>query len=506
MHPADNFPSLAWTMVLDPSPTPFSREEAAATLAFAMLRVRRQISEGTWEQDTDAHGPLERDSYANFFSRALVPDSSQRLILRDSETQHIGVLVQGRAFQIDLATPGGKLTRGSLAAALRQCVALASLTPPAPGIVTATQYGVMADAYRILCTDSQNFSSLRALSEAIFVICLDEQSPDSDEEAAFQLHAGNPSNRWYLQAIQLVAFQGGRLGVVGNFAAGLQGQPALRVVRELAASVLAASPVPASTGAPLKVNPLGWQLPPGFLDPLREDVGSRLRRAPERILRLSFNRKDAALLGLPMSAAFHLVLLAALVEEHQGRLPGMVLQLVSLRHLEGEGLQQQRVDSPDTLALGEALRAGLPAAALRQAARRGGQAYRAQLADIKNLISPEQLFQQSLRRSPPLLRQALSSVLRRFPEPPELFRLSILPRPPGISLLGRFGVPSLVPTSIWAHPLFEDERTSMVCAPGARSIVDPLRFQTHFERVLEHLRTRLALAAAPVARLSPTFS
>jgi hypothetical protein len=490
--PGEIFPTASWTTLLPPPPVPLPREEAAAALAFAVLRIRQRVADGSWAQDMDNGDPLEHSVYANFFSRALVPDAPHRFLLRDSESRFIVALVQGRAFRVELHRQGASLSRAALAGALRRCVELAPQTPPAPTLLSAAPCGFLADAYRRLCTDQRNLSSLRTLSEAVFVICLDDGNPTSDEETAFLLHAGNPENRWYLHGLQLVAFPSGITGVVGSFETGLEGQPAIRVVGELAAAMTSAQPPTPLAGPLPRVTPLLWRVDPRDLAPARASCDARFRRAPEHILRLGFRREDASALRIPVNCAFHLILQAALIDE-LGDLPrGEILQQVSLRHIEGKRLALQPVVTPETRAFGLALRAGAAPAVLLRAAQDAGNTYRELVDDAKKDCTHESLLREAISLVPPRLQGPLGHALGAIPQPPELFRLSLLPKPPTIPLLGRFGVHSRVPTSIWAHPLFTPEGTIMVCAPGREAVVNLERLSHHFERVLLRLRENLA--------------
>lgn len=484
--------TTSWALVVHPPRPALDREVAAVGFVFAALQIRQRISQGDWAPDYDQGEPLDGRTYHNIFSRCLVPDLAGRFVLRDSETKFIVVLVQGRAFRVDLTQQGKLVTRASLLEALRSCVAQAPSTPPAPCLLTAPASGLLQRVYPQLCASQTNLASLRTVSEALLVLCLDDAEPTSDEDTAFLLHAGTPHNRWYPFGVQLVVFRNGEAGVVGNFLAGLEGQPSGRVMSETVLAWAARPDVtPTPNAVPARVRPLLWEhIEPDDLAEARSYCDRFYRQSPENAPFLDFLPSDAARLGLDTRRAFLLVLQAALADEFGDLPPGDIYQMVALRHLEDKTYSHQSLVTPGSRAFAVALARGASRAELRAKLAQATHDYSSSLLTTRSFWNHDQLlheFVDRLNSSP--WRRPVGALLSHLPVPRELLRLSLLRLPPGLRLYGRFGVPSNTPSSVWAHPIFQDQGVRLVCSVGVQAVLSPPRLALHFGRVVERLRS-----------------
>jgi hypothetical protein len=482
--PANDSPATtAWAALLDAPSPQRDREETATNVLFAALRVRDHIM-NDWPPDLDRGEPLDSRVYTSFFGRCLVPDRGVRYAVRDSDGKHVVVFVRGKAFRVEVTHDGKVLPRAAILASLRRCVALAETETLAPGMATAGASAEFSLLYRRLCAGQVNLTSLRAISEALLVLCLDDDEPESDERLGFAAHAGAPHNRWYMHALQLVVFRNCKVAVVGSFDAGLEGQPAIRVLGQVAAAWNDFDKPISPTNASGPVMPLRWSLPPGALDDAAAHCSKAFRYSPENLLRVDFGRTSAASLGLTPGFGFHLLLQAALID-HFGRMPeGAILQLVSRRHLEDTPLATQRVESPASIAFARALLAGEQGPTLRARAQEAQAAYNLSVHETKNVCNRSDVFGTASER---LLethwRRPMRWLLRFVPEPRELFRLSLLSLRPGIRLIGRFGVHAGTPTSVWGHPLLGDDDMRLVLVPGRRAVVPPAPLRSSLQRV-----------------------
>ena len=58
-----------------------------------------------------------------------------------------------------------------------------------------------------------NEETLELIEDAMFVIVLDENRPNSDSECCLSLLTGNPHNRWADKSLSVIVFENGRGGV-----------------------------------------------------------------------------------------------------------------------------------------------------------------------------------------------------------------------------------------------------------------------------------------------------
>jgi carnitine O-acetyltransferase len=61
-----------------------------------------------------------------------------------------------------------------------------------------------------------NPEALEAIQSAMFILCLDDDSPKTNEEASRLLLSQNATNRWFDKSIQFVVFENGMAGLIGE--------------------------------------------------------------------------------------------------------------------------------------------------------------------------------------------------------------------------------------------------------------------------------------------------
>lgn len=479
----------SWACLLESLPTPLDREIAATGLVFAALRARQQIVGGTWAPDEENGEPLDNGAYDRFFGFSVAPDTRKSLAIRQAYSRHIIVAVAGRFFRVEMVVRGKAIARAALLAALRGCVAQANRTPCGLGGLSAAGAADLYEGYRELCAVQDNLSSLRMLADSILVLCLDDTSPDSDVDVGYELQSGRHDNRWHLHATQLVVFRNSRAGIVGNTAIGLFGQPALRLASAIAAEWPVLCKFKGTDAGPAPIFPLLWQVRSSRRRSVEQFCESLYEKSPDNILSLPFSSRDAQALGIGKNTAFFLLLHAAFAEHLDGSPPGAVFQLVSERHLQGGSVGDNRVTRPSMLEFAGMLRASARPEQLRRVAQQAEVDYRRGVFDAKMRHTQRYiLHDEANQRLPRRWFSLVSRGLTAMRAERELLRVSQLTLPPGVRLIGRFGVRAGVPTSIWGHPFFRPDSTLFVATQGTQAPLSRAEFRARFTEKTELLR------------------
>jgi carnitine O-acetyltransferase len=84
------------------------------------------------------------------------------------------------------------------------------------GLLTAVHRDVWTGARRHLLSDDNNKAQMAIIESSAFAICLDDHTPASQMEAAQNLLLCDGNNRWFDKTLQLIVFENGRAGFIGE--------------------------------------------------------------------------------------------------------------------------------------------------------------------------------------------------------------------------------------------------------------------------------------------------
>jgi carnitine O-acetyltransferase len=131
-------------------------------------------------------------------------------------------------FRIELLDPVSGRAYGfeQLVHQLQRVVADAGAKESAIGVLTSADRDHWADA-RDELVRTGNAAALRAIESAVVVVNLDDARPVSRTEVARALWHGDGRNRFYDKCIQLVVFENGKAGLMGEHSM-LDGMPMVR--------------------------------------------------------------------------------------------------------------------------------------------------------------------------------------------------------------------------------------------------------------------------------------
>ena len=89
---------------------------------------------------------------------------------------------------------------------------------PVPvGAITAVHRDTVAQSYaQLLRAHPANATSLRAIEEAAFAVCLDDTAPEDHTASGRACLHGDGKNRWFDKPVQFLVFANGRAGFIGE--------------------------------------------------------------------------------------------------------------------------------------------------------------------------------------------------------------------------------------------------------------------------------------------------
>ncbi|EKX45449.1 hypothetical protein GUITHDRAFT_163286 [Guillardia theta CCMP2712] len=222
----------------DPTPSRTSQIARATTLVWSSLKFCQGVRAGELEPDMFRTTPLCMRQYLRLFGTCRIPRAARDDVRTCAEARHIVVMCRGHIYWFNVLDGSGRLCisesilRETLRSIREDSIAF---TPEqnisnAVGILTSTDRETWARCRETISSMSEhNEKSLRIVDESLFVLCLDDNSPQSPADMAkCALHGtsvvesfmgssgmqvGTSINRWYDKSLQLVVCQNGAAAI-----------------------------------------------------------------------------------------------------------------------------------------------------------------------------------------------------------------------------------------------------------------------------------------------------
>lgn len=187
----------------DPMPSaPDAQISRAASLVTSALHFCAKLRRGELVPDTWRGKPLCMMQYNYLFATARMPSSAGDHIELHAGSQHIVVLAQGLCYYFDVLWPACEelcISEAQLCENLRLIredarsvmgsASAADALAARVGLLTTDSRTEWAAARAELSKTAENAELLRVVDSALFVLCLDEDSPsETDEVARAMLH------------------------------------------------------------------------------------------------------------------------------------------------------------------------------------------------------------------------------------------------------------------------------------------------------------------------------
>lgn len=228
--------------------------------------------------------PLDMSQYSKLFTTARYPQQGEDYIATFEPEPYVLVLSNKQFYVLDVLDKASNraLTVKELQAQIERILQASQESNDGlgVGILTGEDRDKWAKARQELVSISAtNARNLDVIDKALFVLCLDEESPRDVDTAGHLCLVGNGENRWYDKIVQYIVFKNGRGGLNGEHTpidaptAGAMTDHMLRYLRRAQESSLPSEEqsVASDLRAPTKLQ---WTLSPSLRTAQEEAVES----------------------------------------------------------------------------------------------------------------------------------------------------------------------------------------------------------------------------------------
>ncbi|KAI1754791.1 beta-ketoacyl synthase domain-containing protein [Xylaria castorea] len=233
------------------SPIPHSQAERAALLTGVAFQFLVGMERN--EIGNDWLGPRPLCSYYwrwmfNAVRRPRVHCDEMKVY---PESRHIAVLRKGHVFKIPLQDEHGDLSLEQLTG-MFQTILDADLGEDCwVGILTTDFRDIWAsNREKIIAMSDTNLAYFQTVEEATFVVCLDQGTPETNEERIAQGIAGDGFNRWFDKTMQFVVYANGRSAHISDHTM-IDGTTPLRLTEFIHDAIISHRPGGPSTKHPI---------------------------------------------------------------------------------------------------------------------------------------------------------------------------------------------------------------------------------------------------------------
>ncbi|KAH9932526.1 acyltransferase ChoActase/COT/CPT [Fomitopsis serialis] len=234
----------------DPTPDRGSQLPRAASLILSSLGFIHDLRAGMLEPDTVRGTPLDMDQYTRLFGTARIPTDRGCRMEMHTDSRHIVVLRRGQFYWFDVLDAENRpvLTEQEILRNLRAIVRDAEELPlhevarNSIGVLSTENRKVWSSLRDALSNNHNNEACLQIIDNALFIVCLDDATPDNLAELCNNflcgtynlkggVQVGTCTNRWY-DKLQIIVCADGAAGI--NFEhTGVDGHTVLRFAADI---------------------------------------------------------------------------------------------------------------------------------------------------------------------------------------------------------------------------------------------------------------------------------
>lgn len=188
----------------------------AASLVISVLKFKSLIDSEELEVDLQNGQPICMEQYKRLFSSTRIPRREKDDLKITKNQKHIIVLHKGNMFSIDVYKDSEEIKSFlEIKKDLEYIIASSKTSKNNEiGIFTAMNRDKWADTRdKLLKISNRNNKALKKVEDAIFVLCLEDESPESLEDASRMMLHGNGKNRWFDKSLQFIVLGNGEIGV-----------------------------------------------------------------------------------------------------------------------------------------------------------------------------------------------------------------------------------------------------------------------------------------------------
>ena len=160
--------------------------------------------------------PIDMSQYSRLFGTTRIPKCKQDELMVSPSSQHVVVMRNGHLYAVEVQQANGlpvhpDQLHTTLSAIVNDCL-------PAPlhavSYLTGIDRDTWADVRRELIADSQNAHALEKVESALFIVCLDNNEPQTVLDSTHAFLHNHGANRWFDKSIQLVVSAKADVGIV----------------------------------------------------------------------------------------------------------------------------------------------------------------------------------------------------------------------------------------------------------------------------------------------------
>ncbi|EYB94250.1 hypothetical protein Y032_0174g478 [Ancylostoma ceylanicum] len=206
-----------------------SQIEHAAKMTQAATEFYLKVMRNQLPQDMAGKTPFDMSQYKFMFGTTRIPrkgcDEIRYGHANENRARHIVVIHNGHVFSVPVLNAAGQpLSLSALSALFHDVIKKSpERQTHAVGVVSSDKRDRWAELYTQLERNSTNSANLRCIEDALFVVCIDQESEppkgytERDEHARQVLHGGgaqvNSANRWFDKTLQIIAGKNGYCGI-----------------------------------------------------------------------------------------------------------------------------------------------------------------------------------------------------------------------------------------------------------------------------------------------------
>lgn len=202
--------NVSFAVIGDPEQPPRDQALRAAAVAARALDYRAAILNETLEPEIiGGKVPLDMTLLKRLLSTTRMPGAGKDRIVTHgpAESRNLLVIRNGRLFSFDAVDAAGRrISVAGLARAFSRIIAMADAEAPGASVavLTALKRPRWAHARARLAADPANAAALDLVDRAIFVVCLDDEAPETLDGLARQVVHGAAGARWFDKSLQVI--------------------------------------------------------------------------------------------------------------------------------------------------------------------------------------------------------------------------------------------------------------------------------------------------------------
>ncbi|MCP3881796.1 MAG: choline/carnitine O-acyltransferase [Sulfitobacter sp.] len=209
--------NVSTVVIGDPEQPQNGQAQRAASVAARILDYRSAIMNEMLEPEfMGGTVPLDMTLFKRLLSTTRLPGTEKDRIVTygPADSHHLVVIRNGRLYAFDAVNrTGTRMSVTGLAQQFNRIIAMADAGEAGDPVLllTALERPRWAEVREKLVANPTNATTLDVIDRAIFLVCLDDEAPETLNEIARQALCGAPGARWFDKSLQVLVDKRGRV-------------------------------------------------------------------------------------------------------------------------------------------------------------------------------------------------------------------------------------------------------------------------------------------------------